>query len=245
MNFTSSNALTLIEKYDLGPAVRYILEHNTSQALPYHSFTHCLQVMCNAYTLYLESDRSFVKPPKQLMMAALFHDFAHSGGFYVADKFNIERAVKGASDYLRTEREGMTGRDEHIMELFEYGVTDLIRETEYAVPQKPIDEKRSRINGIGNYVFCAECLRDADMLVNTEEMLLTNLVGIKEELFRGVDWRDYLVDTVKFLKGIKYYTHAGRYYGSKLVKRAVEDVERLYSQMFGGDMSQPQLPFQI
>ena len=80
--------LELVKNYNLGKMIRWVLEHNTAQALPYHNFTHSLWVMMNAAILYTcETERA---APKSLIVAALFHDFDHTGGF-AKDAQNIAR----------------------------------------------------------------------------------------------------------------------------------------------------------
>jgi hypothetical protein len=85
--------LRLIEAYKLGDTVRWILENNPSQALPYHNFNHSLWVMYNAAENW-QYERPDTLIPIALLLAALFHDFGHSGGFFTNDYGNIAPVIR-------------------------------------------------------------------------------------------------------------------------------------------------------
>ena len=202
-----------IEEKDLGTVIRWLLENNPSQALPYHNFNHSLYVAYYTYTAY-HYERN-ARPPKELIIAALFHDFGHSGGLCTDDK-NIEIAVEGFYRYYYWQRE----RYKLITRSASKTVEALIRATEYPHKETP---------DLNSYI---KCLRDADMMQNCNDTLLGNFVGIKHEMFRGMPYPEYTEKTLEFLRGIRYETEYGKNVGVPLLVRAIEQMERFQESMF-------------
>jgi len=163
--------LKIIERYDFGSCIRWILENNPSQALPYHNFSHSLWV---AY--YVDQAYRYEKPdsdtPRELIIAALFHDFDHGSGFFLDDGENIERALMGLNGFALAD-----AMPEDV-----FAAQFLVVETKY--PFTPIVLHEKDVRNSDEYRFQVSCLRDADMLQNCNDTLLANFVGIKQELFR-------------------------------------------------------------
>jgi hypothetical protein len=198
----------MIETYDLGGMVRWILENNPSQALPYHNFNHSLWVANYVQDIHLfEADGE--PPARELVVAALFHDFDHSGGFFTDDSQNIERTIAGFSRWCA---ENFIGGD------FYTTASDLIR-----WPQYPFREKSPSLE--------IACLRDADMMQNCNDTLLANFVGIKQELYKYDSYADYTEKSLAFLRGIRYETEYGQQCGTRLY-RAIAELEQFQRLVF-------------
>jgi hypothetical protein len=146
-----------------------------------------------------------------LILAALWHDYAHSGGFFTADAKNIERAVAGFTQWAQTESSISLESKSCII--------DLIRDTKY-----PFTEPAKTIE--------RQILREADMLQNCNDTLLTNFVGIKQELFRYDSYTEYAQKSLVFLCSIKYETKYGKEVGQKKLDAAIEHLEKFCHLVF-------------
>ena len=108
---------------------------------PYHNFRHMTHVLwlcyqaCSYYKEMLSPSQM-----RMLLIAAMFHDFDHSG-LSGNDDLNIERAVRGFSKYIAPEDKSL-----------EENISLLIRTTEF--PHKGDPASTSLL---------ARILRDADM----------------------------------------------------------------------------------
>ena len=202
--------LKIIEKYDLGDMVRWILENNSSQALPYHNFNHSLWVAHYIHDAHL-LETNGETPPRELITAALFHDFDHSGGFFTDDSKNIERAIAGFSRWCAEHSENSD---------FYITVADLIGWTQY-----PFREKSPTVE--------IACLRDADMMQHCNDTLLANFVGIKKELFKYDSYDEYTEKSLAFLRNLHYETEYGKTFGAKKLCRAIAELEKFQRLVFG------------
>ena len=209
--------LNIIERYDLGSVVRWLLENNPSQALPYHNFNHSLWVTHHADLAYRYEMRC--RPPKELIVAALFHDFGHSGGFFANDADNIKAAIGGVHDYLMQHRIADNTIVEHLITgtCFPHNTAnDEHVATYYGTTGKDSAE----------YLQMQRALRDADMMQNCNDTMLGNFIGIKQEMFRNMKYPEYMEKTLAFLKGIKYETKYGMDIGQPRLVYAIKQLEQ-------------------
>jgi len=199
--------LEIIKEYDLGGAIRWCMEHNTSQALPYHNLTHCLNVMTHAYNAWKYERR--VSPSCSLMYAAAFHDMNHSGGFYANDADNIQLALQSWRRHAPP-----------VLKSCKYKVEAFIRATEY--PHKPANYNNvdAMLIRPKEYRFSVECLRDADFM-KCPDTILQEAVAIKHEMYKHMPWEDYLVRSIEFLEGIEYKTKYGKEVGYPLLQESI------------------------
>jgi len=210
MSFPDS-VLQLIEKYQLGPVVRWILENNPSQALPYHNLQHSLYVMFYAEKCWDSWRWGFEKEcPVHVLLAALFHDFGHSGGLFPDGK-NVEIAAD-AFRYFHfhneRKREPYISPDAYHVDM----VANLILATEYPHELECLTADRM-------------CLLDADMMQYCNDTLFGCLVGIRSECFRYTGWDEYLEKTIEFLDGIAFHTPYGKENGTAGIAEARMRVE--------------------
>ena len=203
--------LKLIQEHKLDPVVRWILEHNTSQALPYHSFNHALWVMFYSHKCYesLPTRNDF---SIDLLLAALFHDFHHSGGLF-DDSKNIELAIAGFRQFHAAN--SRCKRSECYLSPIVYN----IHEVEYLIKATEFPYDRTSLTG------CAQAIRDADMMQNCNETGFNNLVEIRHKCFKHMGWDEYLEKFVAFFDGIRFYTAYGQDVGAKGIAKAKSRIE--------------------
>ncbi|MDB5194662.1 MAG: hypothetical protein JWN50_676 [Parcubacteria group bacterium] len=120
---------------------RAVFNHAQNLGNGYHNFRHLTHVMwlCHEACLYYAT-RLSPREMRNLLIAALFHDFDHTG-ISVPDVHNIMRAVRGLALHLAEE-----DMPYHV------NIADLIEATEY--PHVELSEALS---------LPARILRDADM----------------------------------------------------------------------------------
>jgi len=68
----------IFKEYDLGKYLKIVLENNEANNLPYHNLYHTMYVAYNSYKIAVPEILTEEKVRVQIL-AALFHDFNHSG----------------------------------------------------------------------------------------------------------------------------------------------------------------------
>jgi hypothetical protein len=126
---------------DLIHYARVLFHHAQNLNHPYHNFRHMFHVLWLTYEACQFYDG--VLTPRQMrnaLVAALFHDFNHSG-MLGDDDLNIERAIRGLRRHVAIE-------DQPYVE----EIIELIRATQYpnVIPLEQLD-------------LCGKILRDADL----------------------------------------------------------------------------------
>jgi len=179
--------------FKVDDAFDYVKKNNTSNNLPYHNWYHalCMVEKCiegaNYHNLPYRSIR-------HLVLAALFHDFDHTGG-KSTDSINIDRALKGWRNYEYTFLRSITSIDKQEVE-------GIIRVTEYPYVIEPI---------------CIEqkIIRDADLMQclrpTWKEMII---VGLRQEmsikLGKDLTEEEMCEGQIKFLDAVKPHSDWGK-----------------------------------
>lgn len=126
---------------------RAIFFNAQSLAKPYHNFRHTFDVflMCYDACLFYQ-DKLSLEDKRNLLIAAMFHDFDHPG-MAGHDDLNIERAIRGLTKYIQPEDS----------EQLPY-IAEIIRATQfpYTAPS-------------GSLSLPAQIIRDADMSQATNQ----------------------------------------------------------------------------
>jgi hypothetical protein len=202
--------------------VRWVLKNNPAQALGYHNFNHSLWVAYYAYEAFMyDTDGS--TPPKELIVAALFHDFDHSGGFFADDSKNHEKALNGYKRWGAEQNDTQNPGENQVT------VEQLISETLFPFGElQHADREDTDL-----YRLMAYALRDGDMMQNCNDTLLGNFVGVKSEMFRHDSYETYTEKSLKFLRGIKYETKYGRDVGARKLQVAIGQLEQFQKLVFG------------
>ena len=186
---------TLCEKLGLEEILEYIERPEFETNNPYHNPAHCKRVALRLAELLMASNELDLMYQiefdlQQGIVAALFHDFRHTG--HGPDSRNIEIAVNGlleaecVKDYF--------GEGNETIAI----IADAIRCTEFkqGFPVEPYTR-----------VQCA--LRDADVMESCEPN------GVKYVLFdlaeeMGVEVADAIHMQIGFLQQVQMYTEAGK-----------------------------------
>lgn len=171
----------------LQDAFRYIIEHSTSNYMPYHNLTHLLTVL--KYSDYIANGEGIYYDQRlSLHLAALFHDVNHSGGEFKEDSENIERAIAAFINFSNTTREkfSVDTRQKTIA---------LIEATQYPYI-KPHSALEDRLQHI---------IRDADLMQQFEANWIGQAtLGLAKE--NGVSIKNFIPKQRLFLEDIKFLT---------------------------------------
>ena len=152
------------EEGDVLPrAFRYIIDHNTSNDAPYHHLNHMLRVMtyCNEGCKF---HKITGKLRKDLLVAALFHDFGHSQG-EKSDSENVKTAISAV-------REWYASNDLNHSSVNIERVANIIAATEYpyVIPKEDLTLEQAII-------------RDADLMIALDSDWMGNMIiGLATEM---------------------------------------------------------------
>lgn len=187
--------IQVIEQLGLIAFYHYVTENNPSADAPYHSDPHQFHVARGAYELYcldnVIAGTYDVNQARNLVAAALIHDFWHSQG-KENDAFNIERVIWSIDAWRAT-----------YGDLVDWDVvTGLVKATQFPYVE-------------GDYPYTYTHLRDADFMYGFEPHALTAILeGIPEEaahrIGRKLKPTEFLVEQRKFLDGVKPTSISGR-----------------------------------
>lgn len=170
--------LQLIRNYHLDHYLKILLTENKGNDNPYHNFHHTVTMMRCAYdiakTEYVDNTHI-----RLILIAALFHDFNHSGGKFKNDLDNITDAIEAFRHYTQE-----TEYDSYVIE-------KMIRSTQY--PYAPDYEP----------TLSEKILRDADLLQSSEDNYIQQvLIGLSSEMGVVVSAKNQ----IKFMKSAKLHT---------------------------------------
>lgn len=203
------------------------MDFGTHVVNPYHNTTHMKLVAYHAYAAYTDGGGDPQSTlASELTLAALFHDYNHSGGFE-SDTENIEATLR----YLRNkvwaeffEAEGVSQET----------VFDLIRMTQYNGPIVGFPHKPQTL--------AEKSIRDADlcMIYTPEGRAL--LVGLFEEFNRrpitsavvtSQHVNDFFKANCKFLYNAEYYTPYGIRMRDTHLLQSLEEFRLLLQDLTG------------
>ncbi len=173
---------------------------------PYHNFRHMIHVLCQTYeaALYCSYHEIFgARKFRALLIAALFHDFGHSGQMG-NDAREIAVAIKAMIDHILEE-------DRDLLPL----CSELIAFTEYPYV--------STVIPLGS-----EILRDADMSQTMSDVWLQQIVfGLAQE--RNIKPLENLQNQINFLLSIKFHTSWGKDVLARQVGDRIKEVREFVS----------------
>jgi hypothetical protein len=184
---------------------RVVWKHARNLMLPYHNFRHMLHVTwlcyeaCGYYRQGLTS-----REMRNLLIAAMFHDFDHCGMFG-EDDLNIERAIRAL-------RKHICDQDRPFLPVIER----FIRGTQYphVIPSDELD-------------LCGRILCDADISQGLDPAWLQQVI-----LGLGAEWGNTPLDVLKvqepFLSGMHYLTDwAKQRFPKQVVNAKIEEARGL------------------
>ncbi len=157
----------------------------------YHNFRHMFQVAFNCYEaceFYQENAKQLLSPleMRKLLVAALFHDFDHSG-LFGHDDLNLKRAVRGFEKHVQECDKPFIGE-----------IGSIMWETKF-----PYE------NEVDDLPLVSKIIRDADMGQTFSEAWIQQVImGLSEE------WNmapiDVLKSQPKFLSELRFHTSWGQ-----------------------------------
>lgn len=173
---------------------------------PYHNFRHICHVLWMCYQACIfYKDKLSKREMRNLLIAALFHDFDHTGK-PVSDKINVSMAVAGIKKHVAQEDESELNN-----------IVAIIEATEW--PYSVSSEKMPLL---------AQIIRDAD------HSQALNVAWIQEVVFGlSTEWEkspaDILKNQVDFLSNLKFYTSWGQeMFPQGLIQNKIQEVEELW-----------------
>ena len=191
---------------------KYVMENNKSKYLPYHNNFHLEQV-CKYSLLIAEASGLALEDKKLLAVAALFHDFNHSGGEFKDDSENITVALRGFLEFdkwLKYMRYEPYSTDQKLM------IYRLIAGTKYPYTTDGTD-----------LLFSGKILRDADVL---QGLFCQNYVnGIVRALSTesGIPFETMLKGQIGFITGVKYLTEPAINMSASKIPEIIKLVESI------------------
>lgn len=203
--------LSFIDKNEiLSLALKFVLENNTAKDNPYHNNHHLLGVFRSAMKLtigHLET-----KDITEIGLAALFHDFNHSGG-KLTDTENIKLAITELSVFHINNVQLFTDKGIDVGNSYV-----LMNITEYPHKREPetIQEK---------------IIRYSDMLQYYDENWFLNVVMgfLNKEV--GLSIKDSIENQIKFVNNVKFYTEGDLYIRSESQNQILRELD-FYSKIF-------------
>lgn len=179
----------------------WILKNNPSNTNPYHNLYHAECVAKNAYQL---CEYYNVRNIKQVVTAALFHDFGHTGRPN-KDSVNIENAINGYRQYCIEQG----NREESI-------VIELIAATEF--PHQTI---------ITPNILECQILRDADMAQFIYDNWVQQIIfGLfQQEL--GFTLQEAITKEIEFLQSLEFYTDRAKEIYTPYIQMRLESLQKM------------------
>lgn len=198
------NFVKVFKKFDyLGEALSFIINNSDSIYSPYHSLNHNLTITVFSYYIG-KSEKLKEKEMKELLIAAIFHDYNHTAGEQ-KDDVNIKNAKKGIKQFV----------DKNNIDVDLDKVYEILDATEF--PYKIDEDKLSTQQKI---------IRDADMTQLFEPTRLqSNYLGLQKEM--KIDYKKQLDNQEKFYKVLKFRTKFAKELYKKYSKEINEELEYL------------------
>lgn len=181
-----------VKDWELEYYFKYVLTNNPSNNLPYHNFYHtvCVLQFCrDAGETYM----SGLDEIRALLIAALLHDFGHSGG-KSTDNHNVQKAIDCVKKVLLPE-------DKHL----ETEIINIIKATEVL---GIIDSKVVYVIPSEDLNISQKIIRDADLLQLIHHNFIQHtILGISAE--NSINIPELANNEIKFMENMKFLTERG------------------------------------
>lgn len=213
--------LLTLHRLELTKVWDWVQENNPTGNLPYHNNQHMFHVARLAHQCYTTSEFSNDVCKQLVIVAALMHDFDHSGG-ECSDAINIENAINGFRK-LVSELSPSYDRNSWINRFeSQQSIESLIRSTVFPNP-----------SACNNTMEAA--LRDADMLYslteNTGEIIIDGLRK-EAEVAKGhaITREEMLEQQRSFLPSVTLHTMLGKFLWKNHVDHVLAAQQRYVEQ---------------
>jgi len=198
------NFVKVFKKFDfLGEALNFIIKESKSNFSPYHNLNHNITVTVFSYYIG-KIEKISSKEMKELLIAAIFHDFNHSAG-ESKDDINVKNAKKGIKEFIE--------KNKIVVDLD--AIDKILDATEF--PYK-VNEEDLNIQ--------QKIIRDADLTQLFEPTRLqANFLGLQKE--QKIEYKKQLENQEKFYKVLKFRTKLGKTLHKKFSKELNDELEYL------------------
>ena len=168
---------------------------------PYHNLRHMLHVtmLCGSACLFYKGVNGLSpRQARNLLIAAMFHDFDHTGRSG-DDDLNIELALRALRKHILPEdKEGQVS------------IEDAISGTQF--PYNVFAEDMTLI---------AQILRDADVSQAFSTSWIQQMAGLAEEM--GISFVKFLPMQIAFLENLKHDTEWGEFLFKATIPKKIEE----------------------
>lgn len=195
---------------NLIPYYKVIFLYARNLANPYHNFRHMFHVfwLCYSACVYYAGELSS-RSMRNLLIAALFHDFDHSGQAGSGhDDLEIERALRGLRKYILEEDKPYLAEIERMIRVTQFP---------YVIPTADLQSLEEEI------------IRDADMCQALDYAWLQQVIfGLSQEMRMAP--AEVLAMQKKFLIATSFLTEWARQrFPRSMVEGKIEEAETLHS----------------
>lgn len=197
----------------LRDAFKYLITNNKGYRNPYHNNRHIIGVFITSMEIANTYDSLTEKDILELGLAALFHDFDHSGGLYKNDADNITLAINGLNSFLMGNKSMVKSYDIDV-----FKVEELIRITKYPNKTKPSNIKE-------------EIICDSDLLQSYNgDWFLNIIIGLLNTELK-LTMQASFRNQIKFIKNVKYYTDHAKFIHNKKQDELLNEI-RFFAKLF-------------
>ncbi len=196
---------------------KYISENNKTENA-YHNNKHMIDVFNNAMVLFKEYQKEYdlnLNDKLHLGLAALFHDFNHSGG-KLKDDENIELALTGLKDYLdkATLTSSLLSK---LSDPYNFSnISNLYNDIKHIITSTEFPHKDIQLD------ILQKIIRDADTMGGISEDWISIVKSLAKEYNKTLE--EFIPTQIKFLDTVKFNTE---YCNDLLKKKKEEIIEKL------------------
>ena len=185
--------------YDLGRAWDFYEVFNKSKNLPYHNRTHVTLMLRDlAKAIACPMEKIHRDSARYVGLAAIFHDFNHSGG-KTTDDNNIAYALDALHLYWYQSTENSQQKLAIVKSLIEVTQFPFLREPETEDERLIRDLDLMTIYHVGS--------KDAPF----QDVGMRQIFGIWQESFEGkMSWLEFAEKNCEFLRSAVWYTEFGQ-----------------------------------
>lgn len=195
---TMRAAMAIVVSLGLESYWKYFLNHNLASGVAYHNDFHTAWMICEVSTLGMEHQLN-AEQAKHLVLAAMFHDFNHSGGSK-PDHINVYTAIAGF--FKAHEIVGNLKIDAN-------EVAGIIQVTQYPFIHHPFGLSRQIIRDADILFGCTEHFCKIIYVDLFSEMLVLRPELTFEQFIRGQE---------AFLIGVEMFTESGAVRKAEFIK---------------------------
>jgi hypothetical protein len=161
-----------------------ILFQSPNAVLPYHNFRHMCHVTYQTYRGICYHTMDTIKARK-LLIAAMFHDYGHTGSSQNGDAINIEQAIAGVEQHILDE-------DRQYLQ----DIVQLIQTTQHPRATKPVS-------------LSEQILHDADLSQAFDTVWIQQIVfGLSQEI--GISPIEMFFKQKDFIQNVVFYSTWGQ-----------------------------------